>query len=71
MLKSNNAHPNVAEYYGCGVKDGRIVGLCWRRYTNTLSERAESPSGKSVTLTVAGGNALQKGISRTRCLGCC
>lgn len=34
----NHPHPNIAQYLGCVVKDGRIRGLCFTRYTTTLSQ---------------------------------
>lgn len=33
-----NPHPNIAQYYGCQIKDGRITGLCFEKY-ETLSSR--------------------------------
>jgi serine/threonine protein kinase len=33
-------HPNIAKYYGCQVKDGRITGLCFAKYHETLMTRA-------------------------------
>jgi len=35
-------HPNVAEYLGCLVEDGKITGLCYVRYRGTLSERVRA-----------------------------
>ncbi|KAL2783830.1 kinase-like domain-containing protein [Aspergillus keveii] len=32
-------HPNIAVYHGCEVKDGKITGLCFQRYGETLMER--------------------------------
>ena len=32
-------HPNIAQYLGCVVHKGRITGLCFRRYGETLMER--------------------------------
>jgi serine/threonine protein kinase len=31
-------HPNIAPYFGCVVKDGRIRGLVYKRYRVTLQE---------------------------------
>ncbi|KAK7214106.1 hypothetical protein V2G26_021284 [Clonostachys chloroleuca] len=30
-------HPNIGVYYGCAVIDGRIKGLCLKRYKQTLA----------------------------------
>ncbi|ORY56654.1 kinase-like domain-containing protein [Pseudomassariella vexata] len=35
----NHPHPNVASYYGCRDTRGRVSGLCFKRYTSTLSEK--------------------------------
>lgn len=32
-------HPNISKYYGCQVKDGRITGLCFAKYHETLDSR--------------------------------
>ena len=29
-------HPNIAQYYGCLVQDGRVTGICFKRYPRTL-----------------------------------
>ncbi|KAJ4864110.1 protein kinase domain-containing protein [Trichoderma breve] len=33
-----NPHPNIAQYLGCLVKDGRVRGLCFTRYSITLAQ---------------------------------
>ena len=37
-------HPNIGTYHGCVVKDGRIKGLCLRRYDRTLEEMVQEES---------------------------
>lgn len=32
-------HPNIAQYLGCIVENGKITGLCFVKYGKTLSER--------------------------------
>ena len=32
-------HPNIAKYYGCQVHSGRVTGLCFAKYPETLMER--------------------------------
>lgn len=34
-----NPHRNIAAYHGCEVKDGRITGIYFTRYTETLMQR--------------------------------
>jgi serine/threonine protein kinase len=35
-------HPNIAEYIGCEVTDGRISGICFKQYTQSLQQRLNS-----------------------------
>ncbi|KAL9045394.1 MAG: hypothetical protein Q9214_001552 [Letrouitia sp. 1 TL-2023] len=37
----NSPHPNIARFLGCVVEDGRMTGLCFVRYGETLSEMVE------------------------------
>lgn len=32
-------HPNLAQYYGCEVQDGRVTGLCFAKYSETLMSK--------------------------------
>lgn len=41
-----NPHENVARYLGCVVKAGRITGLCFQKYAETLADRLRT--GRSV-----------------------
>lgn len=34
-------HPNIVQYYGCVVKDGRIAQLCLKRYFCSLADYAQ------------------------------
>jgi serine/threonine protein kinase len=34
-----NPHPNIATYYGCRVANGRVTGLCFKRYKATMYQR--------------------------------
>lgn len=34
----NHPHPNIVEYFGCVVKDGRIAQLCLKRYECSLAD---------------------------------
>ena len=36
-----NPHKNIARYLGCVVKAGRITGLCFEKYAETLADRLE------------------------------
>ncbi|KAI8629103.1 kinase-like domain-containing protein [Xylariaceae sp. FL1651] len=36
-------HPNIATYFGCIAKDGRVMGLCFAKYPRTLPERMRMP----------------------------
>ena len=39
-ILKHHLHPNLARYLGCQVRNGRITGLCFARYKQTLMERA-------------------------------
>jgi serine/threonine protein kinase len=32
-------HPNIAIYHGCVVSDGRVTGLCFKKYPETLMDK--------------------------------
>lgn len=52
-------HPNIATYYGCQLSYGRVSGLCFKRYTTTLSE-VVNPGRLGKTGFVASGRELVK-----------
>ncbi|KAG6201917.1 hypothetical protein E4U35_005562 [Claviceps purpurea] len=41
-LLRTHPHPNIVEYRGCIVVDGRISGICLAKYKETLDERMEA-----------------------------
>ena len=41
-LLIKNPHKNIALYLGCAVKADRITGLCFQKYTETLSDRLQA-----------------------------
>jgi serine/threonine protein kinase len=43
-----NEHQNIARYLGCVVKGGRVIGLCFQRYVETLADRLKG--GRSVNI---------------------
>ncbi|KAF4949868.1 hypothetical protein FSARC_13370 [Fusarium sarcochroum] len=40
-ILQKHPHRNIAQYYGCINADSLIVGLCFDKYAETLSERVE------------------------------
>ncbi|MCJ1354165.1 MAG: hypothetical protein MMC33_004152 [Icmadophila ericetorum] len=46
-------HPIIAEYIGCQVRDGRIVGICFVKYRETLEERINPGSYGKVAFRYA------------------
>lgn len=36
-------HPNIAQYFGCVVRDGRITQICLKRYQCSLADYVERP----------------------------
>jgi hypothetical protein len=59
-------HPNVVEYLGCVVEDGRITGLCFTRYINTLSERVRAGNSINIEHCLKG---IEEGIRHIHHLG--
>lgn len=53
-----NPHPNIAEYWGCVVSEGKVRGLCFTRYHETLFDRLD-PNLEP---------AKRRPLSRERCL---
>ncbi|KAG6188147.1 hypothetical protein E4U10_005294 [Claviceps purpurea] len=58
-LLRKHPHPNIVEYRGCVVTDGRISGLCLAKYKMTLSERmkVDAPFDKEIFL-----DGVERGI---------
>ncbi|KAK1246250.1 hypothetical protein MKX08_000052 [Trichoderma sp. CBMAI-0020] len=40
VLREANPHPNIAEYIGCRVSDGKIMSICFAKYDQTLMQAA-------------------------------
>ncbi|KAG5990454.1 hypothetical protein E4U52_004564 [Claviceps spartinae] len=58
-LLRQHPHPNISQYHGCVVSDGRITGLCLAKYKMTLEERMEvnTPLDKELCL-----EGIERGI---------
>lgn len=67
ILKAN-PHPNIVEYHGCIVKDGRIRGLCLTKYAQDLDQRVRDGGvdGLDVEALL---NELRSGIEHLHGLG--
>ncbi|KAG6249139.1 hypothetical protein E4U23_002442 [Claviceps purpurea] len=65
-LLRKHPHPNIVEYRGCVVTDGRISGLCLAKYKITLDERMEvgTPFDKDLFL-----EGVERGIRHLHSLG--
>ncbi|KAG6203173.1 hypothetical protein E4U35_004584 [Claviceps purpurea] len=65
-LLRRHPHPNIVEYRGCVVSDGRITGICLAKYKMTLSERmkASIPFDKDRCL-----EGIERGIRHLHSLG--
>ena len=37
-------HPNIATYHGCVVSNGRVTGLCFKKYPETLMDKVNPGS---------------------------
>ncbi|KAG5959263.1 hypothetical protein E4U56_005062 [Claviceps arundinis] len=65
-LLRQHPHPNIAQYHGCVVSDGRVTGLCLAKYKMTLEERMEvsEPFDKEIFL-----ESIECGIRHLHSLG--
>ncbi|KAG6151878.1 hypothetical protein E4U37_004451 [Claviceps purpurea] len=65
-LLRRHPHPNIVEYRGCVVSDGRITGICLAKYKMTLNERmkASIPFDKDRYL-----EGIERGIRHLHSLG--
>jgi serine/threonine protein kinase len=61
-----NPHPNIAEYKGCVVDDGKITGLCFARYEYTLSQRVKD---RCLVNKVSCLQSIEEGIRHLHRLG--
>lgn len=55
-------HPNVAQYHGCLVENGRITGLCFTKYTSDLTKmlaRKDITEAERLTLLVGVENGVR------------
>lgn len=62
-------HVNLAKYYGCVVESGRIAGLCFAKYANTLAGKATEPGGLQVDRMQGWLNGIKQGIDHLHSLG--
>jgi serine/threonine protein kinase len=62
----SNPHENVARYLGCVVKAGRITGLCFQKYAETLGDRLRE--GRSVNQGICLKH-IKAGIDHLHALG--
>ncbi|KAG5931172.1 hypothetical protein E4U60_006393 [Claviceps pazoutovae] len=65
-LLRRHPHPNIVEYRGCVVSDGRITGICLAKYKMTLNDRMKvsTPFDKDRCL-----ECIERGIRHLHSLG--
>lgn len=63
-----NAHANVVAFEGCVVHDGRIIGLCLKRYPLTLDKRLNSQDREPLD-KLACFEGIISGVGRLHSLG--
>lgn len=59
-------HPNIAWYWGCVVRDGRIRELCFRRYRVTLSQMLKDGTHFNKSACLSG---IEAGVAHMHGLG--
>ncbi|KAG6198424.1 hypothetical protein E4U35_007080 [Claviceps purpurea] len=65
-LLRRHPHPNIVEYRGCIVSDGRITGICLAKYKVTLDERVQDSTPLNKDLFLEG---IGRGIRHLHSLG--
>lgn len=61
----NNPHPNIARYVGCIKENGRITGLCFEKYAETLTERCD----RGIRIGEGLLKQIEAGVAHLNCLG--
>lgn len=61
-----NPHPNIARYWGCVVRDGRIRGLCFTRYPMSLTQQLRSSNAFNPKTCLEG---IKNGVAHLHSLG--
>ena len=51
-------HPSIAQYLGCQVRNGRITGICFAKYSDTLMQRV-NPKSRMKRAFIYDGRALK------------
>ena len=62
-------HPNIAQYHGCLLENGRIAGLCFTKYGSTLEEALAVMNGITEREMTALLKAIEDGIRHLHRLG--
>ncbi|KAG6271184.1 hypothetical protein E4U48_003575 [Claviceps purpurea] len=65
-LLRRHPHPNIVEYRGCVVRDGRITGICLAKYKMTLDEKMKDSTPFDKDLFFEG---IERGIRHLHSLG--
>lgn len=64
-----NPHPNIAQYFGCEVENGRVLALCWQKYKCTLRDMAREPVEKKIAMYWLEG--IRRGMLHVHAQGLC
>ncbi|KAF2760177.1 serine/threonine-protein kinase-like protein [Pseudovirgaria hyperparasitica] len=59
-------HPNIAQYHGCVVDDGKISGLCFERYDHDLLQESKSQRSFSLAACLTD---IRRGLTHLHGLG--
>ncbi|KAG6055616.1 hypothetical protein E4U17_002846 [Claviceps sp. LM77 group G4] len=65
-LLREHPHPNIVDYRGCVVMDGRIKGLCLAKYKMTLRNRMDESTALDKDLCIEG---IERGVRHLHSLG--
>lgn len=68
-ILKKHPHPNLAQYLGCLVEDGRITGLCFTRYKSDLEKALSERKDITEKEKLAYSKAIEDGIRHLHQLG--
>ncbi|KAI1126961.1 kinase-like domain-containing protein [Nemania abortiva] len=68
-LIKQHPHPNIATYYGCRSTNGRVIGLCFERYSFNLGEKLNPGHLNKSAFIDLSDRAVTSGIRHLHSLG--
>lgn len=57
-------HPNIAQYYGCQIEEGRVIGLYFAEYKQTLMDRLNPNNLNKTTFSTSNHQLTDDEVNR-------